>query len=410
MRLIAVLLLVCITYVVAAPLHRAENGELLEGRYIVILKAQLSDDQVTTHIEEVRKTVSLTSNSSILNTYKIGNFHGFSAILTDDLLAKELASEEVDFVEVDQVARIAQDCRTQQTTEWGLDRVSERELNLDGKFIYPGQSGAGTDSYVVDTGVRITHTEFATGRAVWGANYVNDGIDSDCNGHGTHVGGTIGGVKYGIAKLTKVIAVKVLGCGGSGTYEGVIAGVNYVVTEFGKSKRPSVANLSLGGGKSTALENAIRAGTTAGVTYVLAAGNSNNDACVGSPSGVGGTAGPALTVGATTVEDQGGNLEDVRASFSSWGRCTDLFAPGQLVTSAWSTSDDAVRTISGTSMAAPHVAGVSVMYLGQNPTAKPADLKTNMPGKATPGLINLKCGSSSACQASPNKLLYLECV
>jgi subtilisin family serine protease len=352
----------------------------------------------------------LTSNSSILNSYKIGTFQGFSARLTEDLLAAELASEDVDYVEVDQVARIAQDCRTQQTTEWGLDRISERELNLDGKYIYPGQSGAGTDSYVVDTGIRITHNEFASGRSVWGQNFVNDGIQTDCNGHGTHVAGTMGGVKYGVAKLTKLIAVKVLGCGGSGTYEGVIAGVNYVATEFGKSKRPSVANLSLGGGKSTALEAAIRAGTTAGVTYVLAAGNSNNDACIGSPSGVGGTAGPALTIGATTVEDQGGNSEDSRATFSSWGRCTDVFAPGQLITSAWNTDDNSVRTISGTSMAAPHVAGVCALYLGLNPTATPATLKANIPSTATPDLINLKCGSSSACLASPNKLLYSPCV
>jgi len=258
--------------------------------------------------------------------------------------------------------------------------------------------------------VRVTHTEFATNRAVWGVNYVNDGIDADCNGHGTHVAGTIGGIKYGVAKETKLIAVKVLGCGGSGTYEGVIAGVNWVATEFGKSKRPSVANLSLGGGKSTALEAAIRAGTTAGVTYVLAAGNSNNDACFGSPSGVGGAAGPAITVGATTVEDQGGNLEDSRASFSSFGRCTDIFAPGQLITSAWSTDDNAVRTISGTSMAAPHVAGVAVLYLGQNPAATPTTLKTQLPANASPGLINLKCGNNAACNASPNKNLYSPCV
>jgi len=354
----------------------------------------------------------MTTNSSVLNTYKIGTFQGFSALLTDDLLAQQLASDDVDYIEVDQVARIAQDCRRQQTTEWGLDRISERALNLDGTYVYPGQSGAGTDSYIVDTGIRITHTEFAGGRAVFpaGSNFVRDGIDTDCNGHGTHVAGTVGGTKYGVAKLTKLVSVKVLGCGGSGTYEGVIAGVNFVATEFGKSKRPSVANLSLGGGKSTALEQAIRAGTQAGATYVLAAGNSNNDACFGSPSGVGGTAGPAITVGATTVDDQGGNLEDGRATFSSWGRCTDIFAPGQLITSAWHTSDTATNTISGTSMAAPHVAGVSVLYLGLNPGATPATLKTNLPNIASPGLINLKCGSNSACLASPNKLLYSPCV
>jgi len=407
---LAVLLLICISYVAAAPLESAQNGELLEGRYIVILKPHLGDAQVSDHIAGVRKLVTMTTNSSILHTYKIGTFHGFSAVLTDDLLAQELASDEVDYVEVDQVARISQDCQTQQTTEWGLDRISERPLNLDGRYIYPGQSGANTDSYIVDTGIRITHNEFQTGRAFWGGNFVNDGIDTDCHGHGTHVAGTVGGVKYGVAKLTKLISVKVLGCGGSGSYEGVIAGVNFVATEFGKTKRPSVANLSLGGGKSTALEQAIRAGTTAGATYVLAAGNSNNDACFGSPSGVGGTAGPAITVGATTVEDQGGNLEDSRASFSSWGKCTDIFAPGQLVTSAWNTDDNAVRTASGTSMAAPHVAGVAVLYLGLNPEATPATLKTNLPNIASPDLINLKCGSSTACLASPNKLLYSPCV
>jgi len=282
-------------------------------------------------------------------------------------------------------------------------------LNLDGRYVFPGVAGAGTDAYVVDTGVRVTHVEFASGRATWGANYVGDGIETDCNGHGTHVGGTIAGVEYGVAKAANIISVKVLGCGGSGQYAWVINGVNYVATQYGTTKRPSTANLSLGGGKSVALEDAIRAGTTAGVTYVLAAGNSNNDACTGSPSGVGGLAGPALTIGATTVDEDPSGDEDLRASFSSFGRCTDLFAPGVLITSAWIGSDTATRTISGTSMAAPHVAGVTNLYLSLNPTATPTQTKSVIPATATQNLINLNCGANQACLASPNRLLYSPC-
>jgi len=330
-------------------------------------------------------------------------------------LFRERQSHEVAYVEHDQIARLEEKCVDQQTTEWGLDRISERDLNLDGIYHYPTSAGQGVDAYVVDTGVRITHNEFNNGgvkRATWGTNTVGDGRNEDCNGHGTHVAGTIAGDKYGVAKVTSIIAVKVLGCGGSGTYAGVIAGVDYVAQQAGRTKKPSVANLSLGGGKSQALEEAIKQGTGAGVTYVLAAGNENRDACIGSPSGVGGTNGPAITVGATTVEDDGQEEEDVRASFSNFGLCTDIFAPGQLITSAWSDSDTSTRTISGTSMAAPHVCGVAALYLGQNPTARPADLKRALPLNASPNYIDLNCQFSSnpaSCGQSPNKMLYSDC-
>lgn len=410
MKAIIIFLVLCVALVSAfAPVHRAENGELLEGRYLVIFKKDITDVQAESHIESLKLKIATSDNSSaVTNIYNIGSFRGYAGQLSDELLQQERLSPIVDYIEVDQIARILQDCKVQETTEWGLDRISTRDLVLDGKYIFPGVAGAGTDAYVVDTGVRVTHVEFANGRARFGANFVNDGIDTDCNGHGTHVAGTIAGINYGVAKAANIISVKVLGCGGSGSFAGVVSGVNYVATQYQSTKRPSTANLSLGGGKSVALEDAIRAGTSIGVVYVLAAGNSNNDACLGSPSGVGGVNGPAVTVGATTIEDDGGNEEDVRASFSSWGRCVDVFAPGQLITSAWSTSDTATRTISGTSMAAPHVAGVTNLFLSLNPSETPADVKNQLPSVATPDIINLNC-FNSACAASPNRLLYSPC-
>jgi subtilisin family serine protease len=404
MKIIGFLFLLCVSLVAGyAPLHVAENGELLDGSYIVIFNSDITEAQVASHMETLRyKIASSADNSStVTHIYNIGSFRGYAAQLTPEILEHERDSEDVAYVEVDQIARIDyQDCRTQNNADWGLDRISTRTLVLDGNYIFPGIAGQGTDAYIVDTGVRITHNEFAGGRAKWGSNFVGDGIDSDCNGHGTHVAGTIAGQTYGVAKAANVIAVKVLGCGGSGSYAGVIGGVQYVATQYGTTKRPSTANLSLGGGKSVALEDAIKAGTTAGVTYLLAAGNSNSDACLGSPSGVGGTAGPAITVGST-------NRNDVRSSFSSYGKCVDVFAPGELITSAWSTSDTDTRTISGTSMATPHVAGVTNLYLSLNPSAR--DSKTYIPNSATPNILNLNCGFNTNCQASPNKLLYSPC-
>jgi subtilisin family serine protease len=215
-------------------------------------------------------------------------------------------------------------------------------------------------AYVIDTGVRTTHTDFG-GRASSGYDFVdNDSDASDCNGHGTHVAGTIGGTSYGVAKGVSLVAVRVLDCGGSGTYAGVIAGVDWVTAN---AVRPAVANMSLGGGKSTALNDAVRSSINAGVVYALAAGNSNADACNSSPS----STVEALTVGAT-------DNTDTRASWSNWGSCVDLFAPGVNITSAWGTGDNATNTISATSMATPHVAGAAARYLATNPCASAADV------------------------------------
>jgi len=298
--------------------------------------------------------------------------------------------------------RAFQSCSTQTNAEWGLDRISEDGISLDGRFVFTSTSGAGVDAYIVDTGIHIKHSDFG-GRAKWGANFA-DSTNDDCNGHGTHVAGTVGGNVYGVAKKVSLIAVKVLDCDGSGTNAGVISGINYVATTAKGTKRPSVANMSLGGGKSTALNNAVAAAITGGVTFAVAAGNDNQDACNYSPASVS----TAISTGATTVDSVGGTADDVRSTFSNFGSCVHIFAPGQLIKSAWIGSTSATLTISGTSMATPHVAGAVALYLGNTPTATPAQVKSYLLANSNNNLIDMIC-STTACRNSPNKLLYSPC-
>ncbi len=234
------------------------------------------------------------------------------------------------------------------TPSWGLDRIDQRDLPLNGSFTYPN-TGAGVTAYIIDTGIRTSHSDFG-GRAIWGTNTTGDGNNTDCNGHGTHVAGTVGGAQYGVAKGVKLIAVKVLNCAGSGSFAGVMAGIDWV-TAHHQPGQPAVANMSLGAsGSDAATENAVRNSIADGVSYAIASGNSNANACNFTPARVA----EAITVNATTNTD-------ARASFSNFGTCTDIFAPGQNITSAWNTSDTATNTISGTSMASPHVAGAAAL-------------------------------------------------
>lgn len=276
---------------------------------------------------------------------------------------------------------------TQTDAPWGLDRIDQPNLPLNGTFTYPDSAGVNTTVYVLDTGVRITHQDIV-GRASNGYDFVdNDNVAQDGNGHGTHVATTAAGTVYGVAKKAKIVAVRVLNNSGSGTTAGVIAGVDWITANHVAS---SVANVSLGGGPSTTLDTAVRRSIASGVTYSIAAGNSNAPASGFSPARVE----TALTVGATT-------RTDARATYSNHGPLVDLFAPGSDITAGWATSDTATYTGNGTSFAAPHVAGAAAVYLTNHPGSSPAAVGTALVNGATSNVL------TGVGTGSPNKLLRL---
>jgi aqualysin 1 len=257
---------------------------------------------------------------------------------------------------------------TQTNPPWGLDRIGQRDLPLNATYSYT-TTGSGVNVYIIDTGIRRTHTQFG-GRAFIGFDAIGDGQNTnDCHGHGTHVSGTVGGSTYGVAKAVRLFAVRVLGCSGSGSNSNVIAGVDWVKQNH---ISPAVANMSLGGGISTALDTAVRNSIASGVTYSIAAGNSNTNAANSSPARVT----EAITVGSST-------RTDARSWFSNFGSVVDIFAPGSGILSSYNTSNTATATLSGTSMAAPHVAGVAARILQSNPGASPATVRNQIVNTAT---------------------------
>ena len=273
----------------------------------------------------------------------------------------------------------------QANATWGLDRIDQRTLPLSTSYLY-GTHGLGVRVYVVDSGIRASHSELA-GRVVPGYGAVNDGYGTnDCNGHGTHVAGTIGGRIWGVAKRVTLVPVRVLGCQNSGSVSGLIAGIDWMVANV---QRPAVANLSIGAGASSTLDAAVERAVSAGITMAVAAGNSNANACNYSPARAAG----ALTVGAT-------GSTDWRASYSNYGACVDLFAPGSNITSAGHASDTASAVMSGTSMATPHVAATAALWMTWNPGATPAQVAAAMKAYATRSAV-LGPGTGS-----PNLLLF----
>jgi len=310
---------------------------------------------------------------------------GMAVELTAQEAAALSADPMVASVEPDAVVHLD---ATQNGATWGIDRADQRTLPLSGSFTYPDSGGAGVKAYVIDTGIRATHSEFA-GRVAPGYTAVIDGFGTDdCNGHGTHVAGTIGGSTYGIAKQVTIVPVRVLDCFGSGTLSGVIAGIDWVTAN--NNGAPAVANMSLGAATSPTVDAAVERLVAAGVTAAVAAGNSNVDACATSPA----RTPSAITVGAI-------DNTDTRAVYSNFGPCVDIFAPGTGITSSWIDADTATNVISGTSMASPHVAGAAALIVAANPGITPANVAATMMANATPGaVVNPGTGS-------PNRLLFV---
>ncbi|MFF0479057.1 S8 family peptidase [Streptomyces sp. NPDC004284] len=359
----------------------ADSADAVPGSYIVTLKQgagfKAASAKGRNLIAGYGGTVRKTFGSAL---------NGYTATLGATEARRLAADPAVASVEQNRIVRAD---ATQSNAPWGLDRIDQTDLPLSGTYTYPDSAGSGVTAYVIDTGVRITHSEIA-GRAVNGYDAVDgDSVAQDGNGHGTHVATTIAGSTYGVAKAAKIVAVRVLDNNGSGTTAGVIAGIDWATADH-TAGAPAVANLSLGGGASTALDNAVKNSIADGITYAVAAGNSGTNASSSSPARVA----AALTVGAT-------NNTDAKASWSNYGSVLDLFAPGVSITAGWNTSDTATNTISGTSMATPHVAGAAAVYLAGHPSATPAQVATALVNGATPNKV------TSPGSGSPNRLLKI---
>jgi subtilisin family serine protease len=354
-----------------APVTQQQGGragEPIADRYIVVFKDDVRD------VPGLAKQLTAAHGGSVRRTYQHA-IKGFSVTLNENAARALRNNPNVAYVEQDQRVKAAQ------VGSWGLDRVDQRDLPLNGVYSFTA-NGSGVTAYIIDTGIETSHWEFG-GRA-WNGFDAYGGNGQDCNGHGTHVAGTVGGANYGVARNVGLVGVRVLDCGGWGTWEGVIAGIDWV--RFNRSG-PAVANLSLAGGAMQSVDDAIENLVASGVTVAVAAANDSYDACYYSPA----RAPSALTVGASNQYDQ-------QAWFSNYGSCVDLYAPGEGITSAWLYGG--TNTIDGTSMASPHVAGAAALYLQGNPGASPATVNAHILGNATPWRL------SSLGSGSPNLLLY----
>lgn len=360
--------------------YGTQSKDAVDGSYIVLLKGGKSVKAASEG-----KDLAKEYGGKLGRTYDSA-VNGFSASGLSETEAKRLAADPA-VEKVVQNHRFTIDATQDNPPSWGLDRVDQTDTQGDSKYTYPDSAGEGVTAYVIDTGVRVTHKDFE-GRASSGFDAVdNDNDADDGNGHGTHVAGTIAGAQHGVAKKAKIVAVRVLDDQGSGTTEQVVAGIDWVTENH---QGPSVANMSLGGGADEALDAAVRKAIASGVTFGVAAGNESTDAGQGSPARVQ----EAITVASSTKDDQ-------QSDFSNYGQVVDLYAPGSDITSTWNDSDEGTKTISGTSMATPHVVGAAAAYLSAHQDATPEQVAAALVEGATPDKI------TNPSEGTPNKLLKI---
>ncbi|WP_256103528.1 S8 family peptidase [Streptomyces sp. ODS05-4] len=365
----------------------ADRAGAIEGSYIVTFK----DSVARAEIPASAKALAKRHAGSVRYTYTAA-LRGFAVNMTEEQARKLAADPSVARVEAD-AAAYAVDTQTNPPS-WGLDRIDQRSLPVDKAYTYP-TTASNVTAYIVDSGVRLSHRDFG-GRAVSGYDFIdNDSNASDCHGHGTHVAGTVGGSAHGVAKGVKLVGVRVLNCQGSSgsSWAPVLAGIDWVTKNGAK---PAVANMSIGGGKTQSVNDAVNASIASGVTWVVAAGNNNADSCSYSPS----STPAAITVGSTSANDAR-STGWTNGQGSNYGSCLDIFAPGNAIVSTSNSGDTATQSMSGTSMAAPHVAGAAALILAANPTFSPAQVREKLVADATPDKV------TDARAGSPNRLLFI---
>lgn len=360
-------------------LGSSEAKGIIKNQYIVILNKDVGSSN------EFAQGIAKQHGGRVLQTYD-AVLKGFAIYLPDvagtAFVEAMKKNPKVVSVENDTIMKI--DATTQSNPDWGLDRIDQKNLPLDSAYSY-SQTGSGTTAYIVDTGILSTHQQFS-GRVLSGYTAISDGNGtSDCHGHGTHVAGTVGGSTYGVAKNVSLVPIRILGCDGSGASSNVIAGLDWILKN---GKKPAVVNMSLGGEANASLDSAVENLFINGYVMVVAAGNSNTDACSTSPARVS----KAITVAAT-------DSTDTRASYSNYGSCVDIFAPGSQINSSWIGSNTATKVLNGTSMATPHVVGVVAEMLQSTPTTTPQTISTNLLNQASSNVVKNPSGS-------PNRLLY----